>query len=127
MQAADALPRHETGLLGRAERWQGRAQCIGSALQPGVDTLVARGLQLEVAQHVVAAARQAQLKRQSRRVTIERELEVRSLADDHPVLEEVDLGSKAGPAVAIFVTGRDDGCQCLLDLGVDRQRGTAAP
>jgi len=70
----DGLSCHKAGLLGGAERRHGLAQCIAGTLQPGVSDLVARRLQLDVAKHVVAAPGQAQLQRQLRMVTIERQL-----------------------------------------------------
>ena len=57
-------------------------------------------------------------------VAVERDLEVRALADDETVLEEVDPGRQADAAVAVLVGFGDERLERRPDRGID---GDLAP
>ena len=85
------------------------------------------GVQVDRAQHLVAAPRDAQLQRQLDLLAVERELDGRALADDHAVLEEVDLGRQGHPPIAILVRAADVRAQGLQRLGIGSEGGATLP
>ena len=84
---------------------------------------IAGGRGRQLAQDVEASLREAQLDGHVRHVAIDGDLEVRALADDASVLEEVDAGFDRGAAVAVLVRGGHEGGQGVTRRAIDPERG----